>query len=82
MACITASTTRAPDGAPAGTGAGARLSARRSLLILLLLCGAQFLVVLDATIVGRPARGRLPLTPAVRARRTRRRRRNAGGHPR
>jgi MFS family permease len=30
---------------------GSRLSGRRSLLILLLLCGAQFLVVLDATIV-------------------------------
>src|SRR2546427_5959213 len=32
-----------PDGSP--------LPARRGLLILLLLCGAQFLVVLDATIV-------------------------------
>src|SRR5712691_6956335 len=31
--------------------AGSQLSARRGLLILLLLCGAQFLVVLDATIV-------------------------------
>jgi MFS family permease len=31
--------------------AGAALSSRRGLLILLLLCGAQFLVVLDATIV-------------------------------
>src|SRR5579863_7945607 len=30
---------------------GASLSSRRGLLILLLLCGAQFLVVLDATIV-------------------------------
>jgi EmrB/QacA subfamily drug resistance transporter len=30
---------------------GAALSSRRGLLILLLLCGAQFLVVLDATIV-------------------------------
>jgi MFS family permease len=37
--------------AAAGTGAGAQLSTRRELLILLLLCGAQFLVVLDATIV-------------------------------
>src|SRR5262245_10649551 len=52
MATITPST---PDGtaarAAAGTGAGARVPARRGLLILLLLCGAQFLVVLDATIV-------------------------------
>jgi EmrB/QacA subfamily drug resistance transporter len=31
--------------------AGSALSSRRGLLILLLLCGAQFLVVLDATIV-------------------------------
>ena len=31
--------------------AAAPLSTRRGLLILLLLCGAQFLVVLDATIV-------------------------------
>ena len=30
---------------------GSRPSSRRDLLILLLLCGAQFLVVLDATIV-------------------------------
>src|SRR5579864_4381845 len=30
---------------------GAQLSSRRGLMILLLLCGAQFLVVLDATIV-------------------------------
>lgn len=30
---------------------GSQLASRRSLLILLLLCGAQFLVVLDATIV-------------------------------
>ena len=34
-----------------GPAAGAPLSTRRGLLILLLLCGAQFLVVLDATIV-------------------------------
>ncbi len=34
-----------------GPLAGAPLSTRRGLLILLLLCGAQFLVVLDATIV-------------------------------
>src|SRR5919201_2030830 len=42
---MVASTTTAaqPDGSP--------LSGRRGLLILLLLCGAQFLVVLDATIV-------------------------------
>src|SRR5215467_4017147 len=48
-------TTSAPDGAAtraaAGTDVGASLSTRRGLLILLLLCGAQFLVVLDATIV-------------------------------
>jgi EmrB/QacA subfamily drug resistance transporter len=48
-------TTSVPDGAAtraaAGAGAGASLSARRGLPILLLLCGAQFLVVLDATIV-------------------------------
>src|SRR5437763_11095433 len=37
--------------AAASTDAGAQLSARRGLLILLLLCGARFLVVLDATIV-------------------------------
>src|SRR5215472_11984472 len=30
---------------------GSQLSSRRGLMILLLLCGAQFLVVLDATIV-------------------------------
>lgn len=35
----------------ASADAEARLSARRGLLILLVLCGAQFLVVLDATIV-------------------------------
>jgi hypothetical protein len=47
---------------------GSRLSSRRGLLILLLLCGAQFLVVLDATIVNvalpsiqrAPPRHRLP----------------------
>ena len=45
MATTTTTSTRA------GAGSGARLSGRRGLLILLLLCGAQFLVVLDATIV-------------------------------
>src|SRR5437879_3172897 len=35
----------------AGQPDGSLLPARRGLLILLLLCGAQFLVVLDATIV-------------------------------
>jgi hypothetical protein len=48
-------TTSTPAGAraraAAGTGGGSRLSTRRGLLISLLLCGAQFLVVLDATIV-------------------------------
>src|SRR5215472_436207 len=42
-------TVTATAASPAATGA--RLSARRGLLILLVLCGAQFLVVLDATIV-------------------------------
>lgn len=37
--------------ATADPPAGSQLSSRRGLLILLLLCGAQFLVVLDATIV-------------------------------
>jgi MFS family permease len=37
--------------AAASTDAGGQAPARRGLLILLLLCGAQFLVVLDATIV-------------------------------
>jgi EmrB/QacA subfamily drug resistance transporter len=52
MAAITTGTP-AGEGAraPAGARTGARLSTRRGLLILLLLCGAQFLVVLDATIV-------------------------------
>ena len=45
MATTTTTSTRA------GAGSGARLSGRRGLLLLLLLCGAQFLVVLDATIV-------------------------------
>lgn len=52
---MTTLTTSTPGGAAAharaGAGAGASLSTRRGLLILLLLCGAQFLVVLDATIV-------------------------------
>ncbi len=52
MAATTASTpVGAGARAVAGTDAGTRLSTRRGLLILLLLCGAQFLVVLDATIV-------------------------------
>jgi MFS family permease len=52
MATITTSTPAgAAAHAAAGTGGGASLSTRRGLLILLLLCGAQFLVVLDATIV-------------------------------
>jgi MFS family permease len=44
MTTVTATATGPP-------ATGSRLSGRRSLLILLLLCGAQFLVVLDATIV-------------------------------
>src|SRR5215467_16353442 len=44
MTTVTATATSPPD-------TGARLSGRRGLLILLVLCGAQFLVVLDATIV-------------------------------
>ena len=52
MATTTTSTRAGAGAGPAaGTGAGARPSGRRGLLILLLLCGAQFLVVLDATIV-------------------------------
>jgi len=43
MTTVTATTADPPADAP--------LSTRRGLLILLLLCGAQFLVVLDATIV-------------------------------
>src|SRR6516164_7682983 len=43
MTMVTATRADPPAGAP--------LSTRRGLLILLLLCGAQFLVVLDATIV-------------------------------
>jgi EmrB/QacA subfamily drug resistance transporter len=52
MATIATSTPAgAAARAAAGTGPGASLSTRRGLLILLLLCGAQFFVVLDATIV-------------------------------
>src|SRR2546430_7736990 len=43
--------TRVPATAAGPPATGSRLSSRRGLLILLLLCGAQFLVVLDATIV-------------------------------
>ena len=44
MTTVTATAASPPD-------TGSRLSTRRGLLILLVLCGAQFLVVLDATIV-------------------------------
>jgi len=44
MTTVTSTAASPPD-------SGSRLSARRGLLILLVLCGAQFLVVLDATIV-------------------------------
>jgi EmrB/QacA subfamily drug resistance transporter len=46
---MTTATTTTTTAGPPATGSG--LSSRRGLLILLLLCGAQFLVVLDATIV-------------------------------